>query len=100
MRTRLPRASRARSWASRRASGPVAVDDRNTDAAPGYARFDLRMEWRPAARGWFGFARVDNLFDRDHVGSVIVNDGNGRFFEPGAGRAVMLGLGWRDEAAD
>lgn len=83
-----------------RASGPVAVDDRNTDAAPGYARFDLRVEWRPRARGWFGFARIDNLLDRDHVGSVIVNDGNGRFFEPGAGRAVMVGLGWRDAAVE
>ena len=83
-----------------RASGPVAVDDRNTDAAPGYARFDLRLEWRPRARGWFGFARVDNLLDRDHVGSVIVNDGNGRFFEPGPGRAVMVGLGWRDVAVE
>ena len=83
-----------------RASGPVAVDDRNTDATPGYARFDLRLEWRPRARGWFGFARVDNLLDRDHVGSVIVNDGNGRFFEPGPGRAVMVGLGWRDAAVE
>jgi iron complex outermembrane receptor protein len=35
---------------------------------------------------------VDNLTDQKHVGSVIVNDGNGRFFEPGAGRKLMLGL--------
>ncbi|MFP7721289.1 TonB-dependent receptor family protein [Lysobacter sp. A3-1-A15] len=81
-----------------RASGPVPVDDRNADAAPGHARLDLRLEWRPLARGWFGFARVDNLLDRDHVGSVIVNDGNGRFFEPGPGRGVMVGLGWRAAA--
>jgi iron complex outermembrane receptor protein len=38
------------------------------------------------------FIRVDNLTDRKHVGSVIVNDGNGRFFEPGAGRKFLFGL--------
>ena len=41
------------------------------------------------------FARVDNLLDRDHVGSVIVNEGNGRFYEPGSGRTWLLGLEWR-----
>ncbi|MCR6701710.1 MAG: TonB-dependent receptor [Dokdonella sp.] len=40
------------------------------------------------------FVRVDNLFDRDYVGSVIVNDGNGRYYEPGSGRSIMLGLQW------
>jgi iron complex outermembrane receptor protein len=30
--------------------------------------------------------------DRKHAGSVIVNDGNGRFFEPGAGRKFLFGL--------
>ena len=35
-------------------------------------------------------ARVDNLANRDHVGSVIVNDGNRRFFEPGAPRSLLL----------
>ena len=28
------------------------------------------------------FSRVDNVFDRRYVGSVIVNEGNGRYFEP------------------
>ena len=35
------------------------------------------------------FARVDNLFDRKYVGSVIVNDGNSRFFEPAPGRSWL-----------
>jgi iron complex outermembrane receptor protein len=38
------------------------------------------------------FIRVDNLTDRRHVGSVIVNDGNSRFFEPGLGRKLLVGL--------
>ena len=77
-----------------RLSASIAVDDRNTDASAGYARFALRGEWRPAhdARGWRVFARIDNLLDRDHVGSVIVNEGNGRYFEPGSGRSFTIGF--------
>ena len=37
---------------------------------------------------------IDNLLDRDHVGSVIVNEGNGRFYEPGGGRGWLVGLHW------
>ncbi len=78
-----------------RASDRIAVDDRNSDFAPGYARFSTRFEWRGGSSGWHGFARVDNLLDREHVGSVIVNEGNARFFEPGAGRSFTVGVGWR-----
>lgn len=75
--------------------GAITVDDRNTDRAAGNARFALRGEWRAGDTGWHAFARIDNLFDRTYAGSVIVNEGNGRFFEPGPGRAVTLGIGWR-----
>ncbi|MFD0726485.1 TonB-dependent receptor family protein [Lysobacter brunescens] len=77
-----------------RAVGRIAVDDRNTDAAPGHARFAWRLSGR-FGDGWRAFLRVDNLFDRRHAGSVIVNEANGRFFEPGAGRSVTVGIGWR-----
>jgi iron complex outermembrane receptor protein len=30
--------------------------------------------------------------DRKYVGSVIVNDGNSRFFEPGLGRSLSAGV--------
>lgn len=76
-------------------SDRVFVDDRNTDVAPGYALVALRVSWQVHSSGWNGFARIDNLFDRAHVGSVIVNEGNSRFFEPGAGRTITVGLGWR-----
>jgi iron complex outermembrane receptor protein len=39
--------------------------------------------------------RVDNLFDHRYAGSVIVNDGNGRYFEPAAGRTLQLSLRYR-----
>jgi iron complex outermembrane recepter protein len=77
-----------------RAVAAIATDDLNSDQAPGATRYALRGEWRatPASGGWRAFARIDNLLDRDYVGSVIVNDGNGRFFEPGGGRSVTVGL--------
>jgi iron complex outermembrane receptor protein len=37
------------------------------------------------------FVRVNNIFDRDYVGSVIVNDANSRFFEPAPGRNWLIG---------
>ena len=42
---------------------------------------------------WNAFARVDNLFDRRTVGSVIVNESNGRYFEPAPGRNWTVGAG-------
>lgn len=82
-----------------RASDGMPTDDRNTDASPGYATFALRLTWRAARSGWHAFARADNLFDRDYVGSVIVNEGNARYFEPGLGRGFTLGLGWNGATA-
>lgn len=38
------------------------------------------------------FGRVDNLFDREYVGSVIVNESNGRYYEPAPGRNYGIGL--------
>ena len=40
------------------------------------------------------FVRIDNALDRFHIGSVIVNEGNGRFYEPGAGRTFTIGARW------
>ena len=70
------------------------VDDLNSEAAPGYAVFNLRaaQEWRAGTTRWILFGRIDNLFDRDYAGSVIVNDGNRRFYEPAPGRRIFIGL--------
>jgi iron complex outermembrane receptor protein len=37
-------------------------------------------------------AGVENLFDRRHAGSVVVNATRGRFFEPGPVRRVTLAV--------
>ncbi|WP_443112760.1 TonB-dependent receptor PqqU [Erwinia sp. SLM-02] len=66
----------------------IQADDANDAQAPSYAVTSLntgyRFNWSRWSLDLFG--RVDNLFDRQYVGSVIVNEGNGRYFEPAPGR--------------
>ena len=64
--------------------------------AAGYALLHLEgaRRWRFDAGELRTFVRVDNLLDQAYIGSVIVNEGNGRFFEPGPGRGVMVGAQW------
>ena len=38
--------------------------------------------------------RLDNLFDRRYAGSVIVNEANKRFFEPGRRATMLLSVRW------
>ena len=72
------------------------ANDANTARAAGYAVAALHAGYRKLWEHWEfnAFARVDNLFDHAHVGSVIVNEGNGRFYEPAPGRGWLLGLRW------
>ena len=77
-----------------RAESKTWVNDVNSEAAPGYAAVNLRLgkELRTAAARFYLFGRIDNLFDRQYAGSVIVNDGNGRFYEPAPGRRLFVGV--------
>jgi iron complex outermembrane receptor protein len=72
----------------------VSVNDVNTVLAPSYAVFGLSGGYGVDLSSYHlnTFVRVNNLFDRDYVGSVIVNDGNGRFFEPGPGTNWLAGF--------
>lgn len=72
----------------------VYVNDANSDAAPAYfvAALSAGYKWRGQAWEWNAFARVDNLLDRRYAGSVIVNEGNLRYFEPAPGRTLAVGL--------
>lgn len=76
--------------------GAVVVNDLGTDRAPAYfvAAADVGYAFELDAGRLDAFGRVDNLFDRHYAGSVIVNDANGRYFEPAPGRAFMLGVKW------
>jgi iron complex outermembrane receptor protein len=76
-------------------NGRVYAEDTNTaQAAPGYAIFNLRAQ---AAQEWNGwkvkeFVRLNNLFDKQYVGSVIVGDANRRFYEGAPGRNWVAGV--------
>ena len=74
--------------------GGMWVDDVNSDRTQAYTVFNLRMGMEHKLGVWRvrEFLRLDNLADKAYVGSVVANDGNGRFFEPGPGRAWSLGL--------
>jgi iron complex outermembrane receptor protein len=72
----------------------VYVNDANNDAAAGHAIASVSAGYVARLGGWElnGFARVDNLFGRRYAGSVIVNEGNARYFEPAAGTTWAAGV--------
>jgi len=76
-----------------RALSKVWVNDANADAAPGYATTAAHFGYlaRFGAFELSGFGRVDNLFGRRYIGSVIVGEGNSRFFEPAPGLTWTVG---------
>jgi iron complex outermembrane receptor protein len=75
-------------------AGKIYVNDRNTDTAPSYTVVNLRAGFEQGAAEWTlrEFVRVNNIGDRDYVGSVIVGDTNSRFFEPSARRNYLVGM--------
>jgi iron complex outermembrane receptor protein len=69
-------------------------DDANqANPAPGYAIANLRVQAQQQFGGWRvkEYARVNNLFDRGYIGSVIVGDSNRRYYEAAPGRNWVLG---------
>lgn len=77
--------------------GGVAANLAGSDRAGAYTLLGASVGYgfragRSEGRGWFG---VGNLLDRAHVGSVIVNEANRRYYEPGPGRAFTLGVDLR-----
>ena len=75
-----------------RGQGHLQVNDVNSDFAAGFGLLALRARWQltlPVGRLDL-LARAENLADRRVAGSVIVNEGNGRFFEPVPGRGWLF----------
>ena len=70
------------------------VNDTNTDAAPSYTIFNIRAGFEQNLANWrfSEYLRVENMLDKDYIGSVRVNDANLRFFEPAADRNYLVGL--------
>ena len=72
----------------------VPVDDANSEFAGAYTVFNLVVGLVQQRPGWRvgEYVRVDNIGDRNYVGSVIVNEGNRRFYEPSPRRSLSLGV--------
>ncbi|ASV22914.1 TonB-dependent receptor [Klebsiella quasivariicola] len=79
----------------------IMANDENTAKAPSWTVVGLTTgyKWSYGKMDLDLFGRVDNLFDREYVGSVIVNESNGRYYEPAPGRnyGIGLNLAWRFE---
>ncbi|WP_236233927.1 TonB-dependent receptor family protein [Pseudomonas tohonis] len=72
------------------------VEDSNSArTAPGYALLNwrARFEQKLERLTFSQTLRLDNLLDRRYIGSVIVGDGNQRYYEPGPGRAWYVAAG-------
>ena len=71
--------------------------DNNQVKAPSYTLFDaaVRKSWQWGEHQLEGWLLLDNITDKAYVGSVVVNQGSGRSFEPGTGRQLSVGLEWR-----
>ncbi|HFP9283463.1 TPA: TonB-dependent receptor PqqU, partial [Klebsiella quasipneumoniae subsp. similipneumoniae] len=72
----------------------IMANDENTAKAPSWTVVGLTTgyKWSYGRMDMDLFGRVDNLFDREYVGSVIVNESNGRYYEPAPGRNYGIGL--------
>jgi len=79
------------------AASNVVVNDIATVSSPGYviAHGEVGRNWPLASGSLRSFVRVENILGRDYVGSVIVNEGNGRYYEAGPGRSFLLGAQWQ-----
>lgn len=81
---------------SARYRGNTFTSDDNSLAAPSYTVFDaaLRKSWTLGSHELESWLLVDNISDKSYVGSVVVNQGSGRVFEPAVGRQLSVGFKW------
>ncbi len=80
-----------------RGQSRTPVSDARPVSAAGFGITHLRWSRTLAmddGSEWQAQVRVDNVLNRAYAGTVIVNDGNGRFLEPGAPRTLSLSVRW------
>ncbi len=78
-----------------RAGSALTANDTNTESTARYTVFALRARHRIPLPEKFELellARLDNITNKSYVGSVIVNDANGRYHEPAAPRSGLISL--------
>lgn len=74
--------------------GKLWIDDNNSMAADSATLWDLKSSWQTGWRqtNWSWWLAIDNLTNQDYAGAVVVNQANGRSFEPGTPRQFQLGF--------
>jgi len=72
----------------------IYVNDLNSEAADRYTVVNWRAGFEQELGRLLlaGFVRIDNLFDRRYIGSVIVNANNDRYYEPAPERNYFVGV--------
>jgi iron complex outermembrane receptor protein len=72
----------------------IYASDANAEWADPYSVVNWRIVFEQRASAWriSEFLRIENLFDKQYVGSVIVGDTNRQFFEPAPRRNAMVGI--------
>ncbi|NQW80531.1 MAG: TonB-dependent receptor, partial [Polaromonas sp.] len=75
-------------------AGRLYANDTNADSAAGYNALNAKVSqgWTLGSSLLTAYARIDNLTDKQYVGSVIVNQSAKQFYEPAPGRNWTLGL--------
>ncbi|MFI4884795.1 MAG: TonB-dependent receptor family protein [Steroidobacterales bacterium] len=72
----------------------IAVNDANTEFAAAYPVLNVSGGYAAELRSTrlSLFLRLNNILDRHYAGSIIADDGNGRYFEPAPGFNVFAGV--------
>lgn len=79
--------------------GKLWVNDVNSLSAPSVTLLQLDSRWQYdfAHHQWQWWLGVENALDKSYAGAVVVNQANGRSFEPGVPRQWVAGLALRIE---
>ncbi|HEV2130795.1 MAG TPA: TonB-dependent receptor [Longimicrobiaceae bacterium] len=75
--------------------GEIPVNDANSEASPAYTLFHARAGLSARRVGWLDlapFVGVNNLLDARYNTAVTINAFGNRYYEPGPGRALYLGV--------
>ena len=75
-------------------SSKIYVNDRNSESTDAYTVWNLRAGFEQRGRNWrlTEFVRLNNASDKQYIGSVIVGEANGRYYEPAPGRNWLAGV--------
>src|SRR5581483_6240079 len=71
------------------------VNSENTVRSNPYTLVNLRAGYRLKPWNLDIFFEARNLTDKQYMSSIVVDDANGRFIEPGDGRAFYAGVSYR-----